>query len=704
MSRLRQLAALPAGRHTKWLFALAWIVIMAIAAPLAGKIGDVEENDAAAFLPRSAEATKYSELLPQFESDEMLSAVVVYARDAGIADHDRAHAERTRETILRYVPEAERERVPALIPAPDGKALLVTLPLANDDGLIDDVDGIRQEVRKDAPEGLNVKVSGAAGGLTDSVKVFEGLDAKLLLISAGIVALLLLLTYRSPVMWLIPLISVAVASQVAGAAVYLLGKYADLPVDGQSGGILPVLVFAIGTDYALLLVARYREELHRHVDRHAAMKEALRRAGPAIVASAATVTIGLACLLTADLNSNRSLGGVGAIGVLCGLIAMMTLLPALLVFFGRWVFWPFIPRFGTPVRESDSVWGKLGRLIARRPRITWVGTAGILLLLAVAATQLNLGLTQEQAFRDKPESVVGQELIGSYFPAGASQPTEVIARAATRDRVTNTLRETEGVAEVQPAVTSTNGELIRIGAVLSSKPDTATAEQTVERIRDRVHEIPGANALVGGPTAVNLDTETAAERDRLVIIPLVLTIVFIILALLLRSLLAPFLLMATVVLSYFAALGISALFLEQVFGIAAVDHSLPLLGFVFLVALGVDYNIFLMTRVREEVQQLGHAPGVLAGLATTGGVITSAGLVLAATFTVLATTPSVFLIGVGVLVALGVLLDTFVVRSVLVPALSLDIGPRIWWPSRISKGSTVLTSDSRVEPVKVSVT
>ncbi|MGH3775006.1 MAG: MMPL family transporter [Pseudonocardiaceae bacterium] len=357
-----------------------------------------------------------------------------------------------------------------------------------------------------------------------------------------------------------------------------------------------------------------------------------------------------------------------------------------------------MPRDATPVRREGTGWATVGAAVARRPRVVWAGTALALVALALAATSLNLGLTQEQAFRTTPESVVGQRLISEYFPAGRSAPTEVVASSDTARPVADAVRALPGVASVLPVEPSTNGTLVRIPAVLTDPPDSAAAQRTVARLRAAVDAVPGADALVGGPTATTLDIEQAAASDRARVIPLALGVVLLILALLLRSLVAPLLLVATVVLSFLAALGASTLLFEHVFGFDAVDHSLPLLGFVFLVALGVDYNIFLMTRVREETRRLGHVDGVLRGLTTTGGVITSAGLVLAATFAVFVGLPVVFLAAMGVLVAVGVLLDTFVVRSVLVPALALDIGPRIWWPGTLARRSATPTPPPR-EPV-----
>ncbi|MGH3327508.1 MAG: MMPL family transporter [Streptomycetales bacterium] len=670
------------GLGLAYLVLLAWAVVTAVAAPLAGKVGEIENNDTA-FLPRGAESTQVQGTLTRLRSAEPFDAVVVYVRESGLRQRDRAAAEHDRRALAHL---AEGQRVDPPRPAQDGAALLLTVAMQpREDGQLDRVEELREEVAAGAPAGLDVKVTGAAGALYDEVKVFSGLDRKVLLLTAGVVTALLLLTYRSPVLWMLPLLSVGVATQVANGAVYLLGKHAGLPVDGQSGGLLTVLVFGVGTDYALLLIARYREELHRHERRRRAMAMALRQAGPAILASAATVALGLLCLLAADMNSSRSLGGVGAVGIVAGFAAMITLLPALLVVAGRWIFWPYVPRFGTPVRQGRGPWVRVGRRLAHRPRRVWVGSALALAAVPSAVMGLSTGLTQEQSFTGTPDSVAGQRNLARHYPAGAGEPTVLVADREAQQAVLAAARTTPGVAAVPDPVAPAGSRLVRAAVVLGHAPDSDAAKDTVLRLRDRVHAVPEANALIGGPTAAMVDTEQASERDQRVVMPMVLAVVLLVLVMLLRSLAAPLLLIATVVLSYGAALGAGALVLAAAFDISAVDASTPLIGFVFLVALGVDYNIFLMTRVREEVSRRGHHAGVLRGLAATGGVITSAGLVLAATFSVFAALPLVFMVGIGVVVALGVLLDTFVVRSLLVPALALDLGPRLWWPRHLGE-------------------
>ena len=418
--------------------------------------------------------------------------------------------------------------------------------------------------------------------------------------------MLLLLTYRSPVLWLLPIISAGVALAAAEAIIYLLTQHANLTVNGQSGGILVVLVIGASTDYALLLVARYREELRRHEDRHQAMAVALRRAGPAIIASGLTVITGMLCLLAAESNDISGLGPVAAVGVAIGLIAMITLLPALLVIFGRWMFWPVKPRYGSAEPTTRGIWARVGKAISRRPRAVWLVTAILLAACSLGLIGFKFGtLTTAQSFRGTPASVTAQNVVAKYFPAGSGEPVQVISTAASADAVAAALADTPGIASVTPPVTKDG--LAFLQATMIPAPDSPAAYTLVDKIRTTVHAIPGADAKVGGATAVNQDVGTAAAHDRNLLIPLILGVVLLILGLLLRAIVAPLLLIATVVLSFGAALGISALFFRHVFGFAGADTSVPLFVFVFLVALGIDYNIFLMTRVREESIRSGTA-------------------------------------------------------------------------------------------------
>jgi putative drug exporter of the RND superfamily len=473
-----------------------------------------------------------------------------------------------------------------------------------------------------------------------------------------------------------------------------------LTLNGQSQGILTVLVFGAGTDYALLIISRFREELRRHEGKYAAMGAALRGAGPAILASGVTVILGLLCLLVSDLSSNKSLGPVAALGIAATMASMLTLLPTLLALAGRKAFWPFVPQYEPASTETAGIWGRVARFVGRHGRPTAAVVSLVLIALAFGISQLRVsGLAQSESFTTTQESVTGQQVLERHFAAGVGSPAVVVARSSAGPQVLAAVRGTPGVASAAfltatPAATGApdpaaaprvEGGLVEIDAVLATAPDSAAARATIERLRTAAHAVPGADAKVGGFTAINLDVSDASTRDRTVIIPIVLLVIFVVLAVLLRALVAPLLLIVTVVLSFAATLGVCALVFNHVFGFAGADTSFPLFAFVFLVALGIDYNIFLMTRVREETLHLGTRPGVLTGLAVTGGVITSAGVVLAATFSVLGVLPLVFLAEVGFAVAFGVLLDTIVVRSLLVPALVYDLGRVVWWPSALAR-------------------
>lgn len=672
-----RLSGIPSGRRSKWIILAVWLILVIGVAPLAGRLQSVEENDASAFLPESAESLDVALFEEQLQQGDKIPAVVVYHRAGGLTDADLDQIESDRAALDAAFPEVSPDPV---VDADDGSAAIFSIVLVADE-IVDDVELIRDTVT--SGNGLEAKVTGPAGFTTDLVAVFQDIDLKLIAATASVVAILLLLTYRSPFLWLIPLIAVAVANFVATAAVYLLAKEDLLTVNGQSGGILPILVFGIGTDYALLLIARYREELRRQADKHRAMAVALRRATPAILASAGTVIVGLLCLLASDLNSYQSLGVVGSLGVLAALLSMTMVLPALLVVFGRRLFWPFIPNVGDEVKESSGFWVRLGRWIGARPRPIWAVTAVALAVMALGIVNLDTNLAPEDQFRNVPEAIEGQQLISESFAAGASSPSTVIANSDAAGQVEAAIRSTPGVSAVNPS-----GELNGVASfsvTLDAEPGTEAAFDIVRDLRNNVHAVAGAEAMVGGPDAESLDVSEANERDLRVIIPIVLVAVTIILGLLLRAIVAPLVLIATVVLSFGAALGVSIIVFEHIFGFAALDPTVPMLGFVFLVALGIDYNIFLVSRIHEEAYEHGTAEGTRRGLAATGGVITSAGLVLAATFSVLGIMPLVAMAQLGFIVAFGVLLDTLVVRSILVPALIFDIDRRMWWPSGLAR-------------------
>jgi RND superfamily putative drug exporter len=677
------LAAIPAGRRTKWLMLVVWLILIVVLGSFAGKLQGVEKNDAAAWLPAAAESTQVVKLEEQFRKSDTSLAVVVYERSTGVTAADTAQAQADAARFAQLPGAAGPAQGP--FPSRDGKALETLVPVTGKK-VIDFTDPARDVVKR-GPPGLTSHVTGPVGGAADSIKVFQSLDGFLLMAAGIVVIVLLLLIYRSPVLWVVPVVTVVGSLSIAMGLVYLLAAHAGLTVNGQSAGILPVLVFGVGTDYALLLIARYREELHRHQDKHEAMAFALHRAGPAILASAATVAIGLLCLMAADLNSTAGLGPVSAVGVVCALAAMTTLMPALLVTLPRGVFWPEVPRFDTAYANPDAydkehgVWARVATLVSARPRLIWTVTAAALIAMTFGLTSLHAdGLSSAGQFVSKPDSVAGETVVARHFPAGSGAPAVIIGAASSAGPLHDAITGTPGVAEVSAPVTAAGN--VQYEAVLKVPADSKAAQNTIDRLRTAVHPL---HAKVGGQTASTLDIERAASHDNKLIIPIVLAVVFLILVLLLRSIVAPLLMMATVVLSFAASLGVSGLVFDKVLGFEGTDAGFPLLAFIFLVALGVDYNIFLMTRVREESHALGTRRGVLRGLTVTGGVITSAGLVLAATFAALTTLPLVGMVEMGFVVAFGVLLDTVVVRSLLLPALAFDLGRRIWAPGRLSR-------------------
>lgn len=669
------------GRVLRWLLpalvALAWLAVGGLGGSYTGKLSEVTTNEASAFLPASAEATEVDELLLTFDSESAIPAIVVIERPGGLRPGD----------VDFLAARDYGTAVPPPVESDDHEAARLVVPVTGDPR--DGVERVRAAVA-DAPAGLTVLVTGPAAQIADLGEAFKGIDGLLLLVTALVVGLILVVVYRSPLLPLAVLVSGAFALGLASVAVYFLADAGALELNGQSQGILFILVFGAATDYALLFVARLREELRDTPDRVRAVARAWRATIEPIAASAGTVVLGVLCLLFSDLNSNRTLGPVAAIGIAAAFLASVTFLPAVLALLGRAAFWPRRPLLGSPHPEASGLWARVAKLVGAKPRAVWVLTALVLLIGVAFVPQLRAeGTAQSDVFLTEVDSVAGQEALSRHFPGGSGSPTVIVARAEHTDAVV-AAAHVDGVELVQPSGPPVDG-LVRIDAVLTDPSDSEAAVDTVARIRDAVHTVPGADAKVGGPTATQLDTQRTSERDRTVIIPIVLLVIFLILALLLRSLLAPVLLIATVVLSFAATMGVSALVFNGVFGFPGADPVVPLFGFVFLVALGIDYNIFLMTRVREESKTLGTRRGTLRGLTVTGGVITSAGVVLAATFSALAVLPILFLAQIAFIVAFGVLLDTFIVRSLLVPALAVDLGGRIWWPSRLSRASGART-------------
>jgi len=693
------------------LVVIAWFGVTGFFGPLFGKLTSVQENDNSAFLPDSAESTKAVKLLESFAAGESTAfpTLVLLEGTVGpeVLQQINAHLETvsdlklggTEVSLSKYLLPGSQVTA---FPAPDGNAVLASIlldgaaigeVLPNDEPVLPAiVEALREDFTPFAKElGFDSYVTGAGGLIGDLFGAFGDLDSTLLLTTLGVVAFILIIVYRSPILWILPLLSAVFALSTAGGVIYLLAKNNVIDVSGQSQGILSVLVLGAGTDYALLLISRYREELHHHASRIDAMKAAYKGTFEPIVASGSTVSLGLLVLLLSDLSGNRGLGPIGAIGVVVSVITMVTLLPAFLVLFGRWVFWPRIPRFDDADTQLTGTWAKIGKVVERRPRRAWVFTGLLLVVLAAFSTTLKTdGLSTSESFTGNPESVVGQKLLLNHFPGGEGDPTKVILKNELIPVVSEKLRSVDGVTAVAPEANAA-GVIVKDGlsilnVTLSTAPDSRDSRDRIPAIREAVKSID-KSILVGGTTAVFYDTDVAARHDNRTVIPVVLLLITLILGLLLRSIVSAVLLLGTVVLSYFATLGVCALVFNHIFGFAGADASFPLFAFIFLVALGIDYNIFLMTRVREEAGKLGTRKGVIKGLTVTGSVITSAGIVLAATFGVLGILPLVFLAELGFAVAFGVLLDTIIVRSILVPALVHQIGPKVWWPSKLSKSA-----------------
>ncbi len=682
---LERFASSVSGRRSKLVVLGLWVVLLAALAPLAGRFEQAQRNEPTTFLPGSAESVAVLEAADAFPSGDAPPAVVVVRSADGLDDAERAAVAGARDDVAAAGIEGAGEPSPPVF-SEDGTAALVVVPIAaegDEEVLVAAVEELRELVAARAPDGVETAVTGPAGFAADATKVFEGINTTLLLATATLVLVLLVLIYRSPIFWLIPLVSVLCAEFVVRGLGYLMAD-AGVVINGQTGGILLVLVFGAGTDYALLLTARYREELRRVEDRHEAMRIALVRGAPAILASSGTVVAALLCLSLADVRSISGLGPVGAMGVAVAALAMLTLLPALLLVGGRGAFWPFVPRYGDDDRTGEGLWKRLGAWIERRPRPVWIVTALALAALSLGALTLDDDLTTTTIFRGTVESVEGQRLLEESFPAGAGAPASVLVRDPSRvGDARDAAVSSVDVASVGLPETGEPGA--RFDVVLSTDPYGEEAYAAIARLRADLRAAVGDGVLVGGPTAEEADLRAATERDTRLLIPLVLLVVFAILVLLLRALVAPVVLMATVVLSYFAALGGALLLFEAFADFPGEDPSYPLLAFIFLVALGVDYNIFLMARVREEAHVRPTREAMLKGLAVTGSVITSAGIVLAGTFSVLAVLPLVALTQIGITVAFGVLLDTLVVRSVLVPALTFELGERTWWPSWLAR-------------------
>ena len=695
------------------LLVITWLAIAGIGGPTFGRLDEVSSNDQASFLPAGAEATAAQDWQAKFRDSNEIPAVIVIESDAAFTPAQLGEA-----AALKGKLEAvgAGSTVVGPIPSEDAKAVQFVVPIDSAGEVKEVVKELREVVQESAPEGMQTFVTGPAGLTADLVSAFAGIDGILLLVALGAVFLILLIVYRSLLLPIAVLFTSVFALCAAILLVFGMAKLGWIQLNGQSQGILSILVIGAATDYALLYVARFREALTHTTNRTAAALTAWKNSWEPIIASGATVIIALLCLLFSDLNSNKALGPVAAAGILCSLFAALTLLPALMALLGRAAFWPFRPKLlpeterepelVTGLEGQKGVWRATGSLVSRRPRTVWI--ASVLLLLVASAGVLQLkanGVPQTDVILTASNAVDGQDALARHFDAGSGSPAVIVADEAKAQEVLAKAKATGGVGDAYlladggapvitgapaapgapaPAAPAVRDGKILINATLNFAADSTEAENVVVDLRRELKEIDGG-ALVGGVTATALDTNTTAQRDLVTIIPVVLAVILVILMLLLRSVLAPVLLVASVVLSYGAAMGVSAFVFNNVFGFPGADATVPLFGFVFLVALGVDYNIFLMSRVREESLNHGTRPGILRGLGVTGGVITSAGVVLAATFAALGVIPIMFLVQLAFIVAFGVLLDTVLVRSLLVPALAYDIGPRIWWPGRLGR-------------------
>ncbi|WP_299167313.1 efflux RND transporter permease subunit [uncultured Arthrobacter sp.] len=693
-----------------------WFIGAGFGGPTFGKLEEVSSNDQASFLPANAESTEAGELQEAFTESTAVPAVIVVESETEIPTQELAQYEDL-ATQLTEVPglEAAAEGQPTVtgpIPSEDGLAVQYIASVSDDAELGEVVIELREVLEAELPAGTEGYVTGPAGFTADLVSAFGGIDGILLAVALAAVFVILLAVYRALILPFLVLFTSVFALATSILLVYAFALWGWIELSGQSQGILSILVIGAATDYALLLVARYREALTEFSSKWDAMKVAYRASVEPIIASGATVILALLCLLFSDLNSNRSLGPIAAIGIVFSLLAALTLLPAFLLLFGRSAFWPLRPKAGTHaagvhgrnvngLEGLRGIWKRVGRLISRASRPVWIVSLLVLVAGSLGLLQLQAsGVPQSSLILAPSNAVDGQDALARHFNAGAGSPVTFIAPEGQGDGVLEVLEGQEGVAEASAVTDEAGTVVVRDGnvlvrATLDYQADSAEAEELVKQLRTDLDAV-SPEVLVGGVTAVALDTNVTAQADLTKIIPIVLVVILVILMLLLRSVLAPLLLIGSVVLSYATALGVSALVFNNLLGFDGADASVPLFGFVFLVALGVDYNIFLMTRVREESLRIGTRPGILRGLGVTGGVITSAGVVLAATFAALGVIPILFLAQIAFIVAFGVLLDTVIVRSLLVPALAYDIGPKIWWPSKLAQhdGGAASSSDA----------
>ncbi len=690
--------------------ASAWVALVLAALVAAGLIGGLRGAEVAAghgAAPATSESTVVSDHVQELPGADVQTLVVVATRDDGAAL--TGTDQKGLADLAATLPAAQGEQAFGPIMSEDGQAGMIQVPVRVDttdnDELRTVVDGVRAAVAEGLPAGLEAQTTGGPAFGADIAASFDGANLTLLLVTVGIVGLLLLLTYRSPVLMLVPLTVVGLADQVAGVATKAVGQALDLNFDS---GIISVLVFGAGANYALLLISRYREELRVEEDHRAALRAAWRGSVPAILASNVAVVLALATLVLASLPGTRGLGIASAVGLVVALVSVVLVLPAALAVVGRGAFWPFVPRptGGAPGRTERvagrevggasgrtdrvagrevGVWGRVAAFVVRRP---WQVLAAGVVLLAVMTTGLLgtiVGLSQVDRFRGGSESATGVEVVSQHFPAGSAAPFTVVTDAAELDAIAAAVEGVDGVEMVRPGPagdTASRGEVATLTVVGDGAPGTQAERDLVRDLRDAVHGIPGADALVGGSAVTDVDSREAARTDLLLVAPIVLAVVAVVLAVLLRSRVAPLLLLTVNVASTLAAIGAGAWAGRELFGWDALDTDVPLLAFLFLVALGIDYTIFLVHRVRSEVPALGTRGAVVRGVSTTGVVITSAGIVLAGVFAALSVLPLITLGQLGLMVGLGVVVDTLVVRTLLVPAVITLVGDRFWWPSR----------------------
>ena len=690
------------GPKTAWVTLLIGLIFAALSFTVfAAEESNVSPDNG---LPDDSEVILVDQALADMPGSEGTAAVVVLAKSSGeFTDDEVVWLQGEFDPMIQMPTGGVNELftefsnlevmgeafVPPATISDDNTTAVVTIPMdeINDvDERAERVAEIRTLIGEETLPGVEAYVTGPEGFQVDLAGVFAGADFTLLLATVLIVIVLLLVTYRSPILWIVPLLVVGTADGMAGQIGRNVAAFFNITADGSITGILSVLVFGAGTNYALLLIARYKEELLLIEDRHEAMTRAVKGAGPAILASGGTVALALLTLSFAELGGNRALGLVCASGIVVAMIAALGVLPAAIVVFGRGLFWPFVPKFGGVNKSETGWWAKLGKGVSKRP--VTVAILGIALLggLTVGSSGITIGIPETEQFRVKPEAVTGIEVLGEAFPAGASAPTQVIAVNDYADDVIDAALDSPLVASAE--VVDQNDDFSRIDVVLDAEGGSEEAYAAIETLRENVQSVPGANALVGGDDATRLAVKQAYERDQLLVIPLILVLVFIVLVLLLRALLAPILLLGSVVLSFFSAMGAAWLIFQNVFGMSGLDFSVFLYSFLFLVALGVDYNIFLVSRAREESANLADSvrqptrQAMIKALGATGGVITSAGILLAAVFAVLGVLPLIALFQVGIIVGIGVLIDTLLVRTVVVPALAFITGDKFWWPRK----------------------